>query len=143
MTHETQTLTLQVEHEQLSACELVRPVAEGQHGFFQKVGRDDFVPVVVVKLAEVSSDALLDGKPLTGGVTVEQEHLQKPAETATSVGLVTQRMPYTCVCVCVCVCERERESKSVCVCVRERVRVCVCVCVHARERVRVCVCVCV
>ncbi len=116
MTCVSETPTLQVEHEQLSACELVRPVAEGQHGFFQKVGRDDFVPVVVVKLAEVSSDALLDGKPLTGGVTVEQEHLQKPAETHRSQQHSTASVGVWCVCVC------ETHTMCVCVCVSE----CVC-----------------
>lgn len=74
-----ETQTLQVQHEQLSARVLVRPVAEGQHGFFQKVSWDDFIPVVVIKLAEISSDAFLDGEPLTRRMTVQQEHLQEPA----------------------------------------------------------------
>lgn len=73
--------TLQVEHQQLSAGVLVGPVAEGQHGFLQEVGGDDLISIVVVELPELSSDAFFYSKPLTGRVTVEQKHLQKPEHT--------------------------------------------------------------
>lgn len=70
--------TLQVEHQQLSAGVLIGPVAEGQHGFLQEVGGDDLITVVVVELPELPGDALFYCKPLSGRVTVEQKHLQKP-----------------------------------------------------------------
>lgn len=73
--------TLQVEHQQLSTGVLVSPVAEGQHGFLQEVGGDDLISIVVVELPELSGDALLYSKPLTGRVTVEQKHFQKPEHT--------------------------------------------------------------
>lgn len=72
--------TLQVEHQQLATRVLVGPVAEGQHGFLQQVGGNDFVPVVVVELPEFPGDALLYGEPLSSRMTVEQKHLQKPAD---------------------------------------------------------------
>lgn len=72
------SLTLQVEHQQLPARVLVGPVAEGQHGLLQQVGGVDLLAVVVVELAELAGDALLDGEPLAGRVAVEQEHLQEP-----------------------------------------------------------------
>lgn len=70
--------TLQVEHQQLSARVLVGPVAEGQHGFLQEVGGVDLFSVVVVELPELPSNALFYSEPLSGRVTVEQKHLQKP-----------------------------------------------------------------
>lgn len=75
--------TLQVEHQQLPAGVLEGPVAEGQHGFLQKVGGTDLVSVVVVELPELAGDALLYSEPLSSRVTVEQKHLQKPAHTHT------------------------------------------------------------
>lgn len=57
-------LTLQVEHQQFSTGVLVGPVAEGQHGFLQEVGGNDFVPIVVIELPELTGDALFYSKPL-------------------------------------------------------------------------------
>lgn len=54
-------------------------MTEGQHGLLQQVGGDDLISVVVVELAELSGDALLNGKPLASRVAVQQEHLQKSA----------------------------------------------------------------
>ena len=71
-------VTLQVQDQQVSAGVLVGPVAEGQHGLLQQIGGDDLVSVVVVELAELAGDALLDGEPLARRVAVEQEHLQEP-----------------------------------------------------------------
>lgn len=85
--------TLQVEHQQLPARVLVGPVAEGQHGLFQQVGGVDLLAVVVVELAELPGDALLDGEPLTGRVTVEQEHLQKPEHRR--AGVTTAETKFT------------------------------------------------
>lgn len=79
-----ESFTLQVEHQQLSAGVLVRPVAEGQHGFLQQVSGVDLLSVVVVELPELSGNALLYSKPLSGRVTVEQKHLQKPEHTEDS-----------------------------------------------------------
>lgn len=76
--------TLQVEHQQLPAGVLVGPVAEGQHGLLQEVGGDDLVAIVVVELPELPRDALFNSKPLSGRVTVEQEHLQEPERTHNS-----------------------------------------------------------
>ena len=78
------SFTLQVEHQQLSAGVLVGPVAEGQHGFLQQVSGVDLLSVVVVELPELSGNALLYSKPLSGRVTVEQKHLQKPEHTEDS-----------------------------------------------------------
>lgn len=77
---EPKSLTLQVEHQQLPTRVLVGPVAEGQHGLLQQVGGVDLLAVVVVELAELPGDALLDGEPLTGRVAVEQEHLEEPED---------------------------------------------------------------
>lgn len=77
---EPKSLTLQVEHQQLPTRVLVGPVAEGQHGLLQQVGGVDLLAVVVVELAELPADALLDGEPPTGRVAVEQEHLQEPED---------------------------------------------------------------
>lgn len=71
-------VTLQVEHQQLSAGVLVGPVAEGQHGFLQEVCGHDLISVVVVELPELPGDAFLYSKPLASRVTVEQKHLQEP-----------------------------------------------------------------
>ena len=73
---------MKVQDQQVSACVLVGPVAEGQHGLLQQVGGDDLVSVVVVELAELAGDAFLDGEPLARRVAVEQEHLQEPWEGA-------------------------------------------------------------
>lgn len=73
------SFTLQVQHQQLPPSVLVRPVTEGQHGFLQEVGGHDLVAIIVVKLSELAGDALLYGKPLSGRVAVQQEHLQEPA----------------------------------------------------------------
>lgn len=85
--------TLQVEHQQLPARVLIGPVAEGQHGLLQQVGGVDLLAVVVVELAELPGDALLDGEPLTGRVTVEQEHFQKPEHRR--VGVTTPETKFT------------------------------------------------
>lgn len=77
-------LTLEVEHQQLSAGVLVGPVAEGQHGFLQEVGGDNLVSVVIVELPELPGDALFYRKPLSGRVAVEQKHLQKSEHTEES-----------------------------------------------------------
>lgn len=80
----SRVFTLQVEHQQLSAGVLVGPVAEGQHGFLQEVGGDDLISVVVVEFPELPGNALFYRKPLSGRVTVEQKHLQKPEHTQDS-----------------------------------------------------------